>query len=212
MAKRDIYEALADYEDAAAAAPAGTDLAAFVEAHPDQRGEIIDYAAYKFVFEHGAVYNPDCLTPESEERLLTRAQAMREIRRAASRVMAPAMTNLVDAAKQRELSVPVLAARLRLSPLEVTKLNQRLFVPESLPAALVRRLAEAIGQTREAVTVYLRLPPTLAAQASYKAEAAPRIVDQADFVEAVESSRALSPDDRAYWLGQAAMGKSDGED
>jgi hypothetical protein len=112
----------------------------------------------------------------------------------------------VEAAKQRGLTVPALAARLRLSPLEVMKLNQRLFRPDSIPGSLVRRLADAVGQTVESVAGYLQLPPTLSAQASYKAESTPRLAEQAGFAEAVESSRALPDHDRAYWLDQVKTG------
>jgi hypothetical protein len=196
MAERDtdIYSALAAYEDAKAAY-GSVDLPAFVEARPECRDEIIDYASYQFVFENGAVYNAELLAPKAEERLLARAAAIRAKRER----NAPAIASLVEAAKNRGLTVPALAQMLRLSPLEVSKLNQRLFRPDSVPASLVRRLAETLDQTFEAVSGYLRLPPTLSAQASYRAEAAPRVAEQSDFADAIDSSRPLAPEDRAYW-------------
>lgn len=197
-------ETLAAYEDAAnaATAPGGVNLPAFVEAHPEYRAEIMEFASYQFVFERGAVYNAEAAAPEFEANLLARARSVRERMQGAAAQTAPAIASLVESAKQRGLALPALAQKLQLSALEVTKLNQRLIRPETIPAALVRRLAEALNQSVEAVAQYLRLPPTLSAQASYKSEAAPRVAEQIDFADALESSRALSPEDRAYWKEQ----------
>ena len=208
MEKKRIYEALAAYEDAAAA-PSGADIPKIVESYPEARGEIIDYASYKFVFERGAVYNSEVTTADFETRALARATRVREEMRAAGAKSFSALGSVVEAAKQRGLTVPALAQRLRLSPLEVTKLNQRLIRAESIPSSLIRGLADALGRSTDAISGYLRLPPTLSAQASYKADAAPRVPEQVDFNEALESSRALSEADKAHWRTQAQSEHND---
>jgi hypothetical protein len=202
MGEKQIYEALAAYEDASAT-PGGADIRKIVGAYPEARGEVIDFASYKFVFEHGAIVNADVTTADFENRALARAAAIREEMMAAGVKSKSALGSVVEAAKQRGLTVPALARRLRLSPLEVTKLNQRLIRAESIPSSLIRSLADALGRSTDAIIGYLRLPPTLSAQASYKADAAPRVPERVDFNEALESSRALSEADKAYWRTQA---------
>ncbi len=208
MIQEDSNTVLASYEDAiAAAGPGGANLAAFVDAHSAYAKEIIEYAANSYVFERGAIYNAELATPEAETAFLAKASEIRARLMAAEgteqRFESPAPTSLSEAARQRGLTTPALAQRLRLSPLEVVKLNQRLFRPASIPAALIQRLAEALDRTVETISSYLRLPPTLSAQASYKADAAPRMTEQSDFEEAVESSRSLSEEDKTFWRAQA---------
>jgi hypothetical protein len=200
MAEKDVLHTLTAYQVAAESAD-GVNLPAFVEAHSEHYAEVLEYASYQYVFERGAVYNAEVAAPQFEANLLARAESVRARMQKATQA-ARAIISIVESAKHRGLAVPELAQRLRLSALEITKLNQRLIRPETIPAALVSRLAEVLNQSVEAVAQYLRFPPTLSAQASYKSEAAPRIAEQIDFADALESSRALSAEDRAYWKEQ----------
>jgi len=202
MKNDDIQNVLASYEDASAR-PGDTPLEEWVERYPEHTGELVRFATYNYVFEHGIPYMVDRAEAGQESLFLSRAAAIRQrlMRQDGSLSTACSpLTSLLVAAKERSLTTPGLAQRLQLSPLEVVKLNQRLFRAATLPKALVAQLAVLLDRSFQEVAAYLRQPAMLAAQASYRAEAAPRVGEQEDFRTAVASSRNLTDAQKAQWL------------
>jgi len=115
---------------------------------------------------------------------------------------APPLVSLVDEARARGLAPPVFAKTLRLDTAALGRLNQRLLEASTLPRALVRRVAEAIGRTADEVAAYLSRPPRLAAGAQYKARAAPRLRESAPRQSFADATRGLPQADRDFWQGE----------
>jgi hypothetical protein len=194
----DINMILAAYSDAASR-PGGTRLEEWVRRYPQHERALVQYALYNFLFEQGgAAAEP---TPAEETLFLERAAMIRK-RMMQSRTQAASswMGDLIEAAKKRGLTVPALAERLHLTPVEIVKLNQRLIRASTIPNALVQQLATLLGRSREEVASYLQLPPTLSANASYRSAETPRVQRQQDFLEALCS---LTLEQRIYWQEQA---------
>jgi hypothetical protein len=200
----DINVILADYMDAAAQ-PGGTRLQDWVQRYPQYEAELVRFAVYQHVTQHSPAAVGD--DPAAEARYLERVRAIRqrmmaEIGVPAPTASRPALTSLLDAASAVGLRVPELAKILHLSPPEILKLNQRLYRAASLPKALVAQIAGALNRPFDDVAAYLRLPPTLSAQASYRADSAPRVQEQEDFAESIARSRSLTQTQKAEWLAQ----------
>lgn len=201
----DVNAVIAAYVDAADA-PGGTRLADWLRRYPAHTQALMDFALYWHTVKCEDPFVQD--DPAAEAAFMRRAaevaRRMQSQQAEQSQPVQPAIVSIVQAAKERGLSTPELARALGVGPAEVVKLNQRLFRAASLPKALVARLAEALGRSVEQVAAYLRMPPTLSAQASYKADAAPRVGEQVDFLDAVAASHGMTPEQKAYWREQAA--------
>jgi len=193
----DINLILAAYSDAAAR-PGGTRLEEWVRRYPQHERTLVQYAVYDLVFERGVPCGEE--TPAQEALFLARAKTIRE-RMMADPPKAP-LTGLLEAAKARGLSVAALARELQLGVPEVVKLDRRLLRAAALPKKLVERLAQALHLTFAEVAAYLRRPPTLSAQASYRADRAPRLAGQEVFADAIEASRNLTDEQKAYWRAE----------
>ncbi|MBM3495092.1 MAG: helix-turn-helix transcriptional regulator [Armatimonadetes bacterium] len=83
--------------------------------------------------------------------------------------------SIVDVARGLGITPAALAARLGVGLTILGKLERRLLAPDSVPRALLARLAEAVGVGIEDVGAYLRRAPTLSPSASYRAAHAPRL-------------------------------------
>ncbi len=189
----DLYVALAEYEDTSER-PGGAELRNLVSRYPQHAHEIVEYALEDCLVREGAECTPET---EIEAMLLARAAAVRNRLRAAS------IPGLLELAKQRGLSPAALSRSLGLGLALLTKLDRRLVRAASIPSALVERLAESLGRSREELAAYLRQPPRLSAQASYRAHAAPRVEGIEDFSDALESCPGITDDTRAYWRAEA---------
>ncbi len=199
---------LSAYSDAAAR-PGGTRLEEWVRRYPQHERALVQFALCNFLFEQGGTAAE--ATPAQETLFLERAAMIRRKMMRSMTPPAPArLRSLVDAAKERGLSVPALAERLRLTPLEIVKLNQRLIRAATIPNALVRQLASLLERSREEVADYLSLPPTLSAQASYRADRTPRAQEPQDFRDALKDNPNLSEEQRAYWLAEDTQNDREG--
>ncbi len=113
------------------------------------------------------------------------------------------IVSLVDEARARGLTPPAFAKTLRLDTPALGRLNQRLLEAATLPRALVRRVAEALGRSADEVAAYLSRPPRLAAGAQYKAKAAPVLRESAPQQSFADATRGLPQDDRDFWQSEA---------
>jgi hypothetical protein len=205
----DINMILSAYSDAASR-PGGTRLEEWVRRYPQHERALVQFALFNFLFERGGAAAE--VTPAQETRFLERAALIRQkMMQSATLARQSRMRSLIEAAKERGLSVPALAERLFLTPLEIVKLNQRLIRAATIPNALVQQLASLLERSREEIVDYLRLPPTVAAQANYRADRTPHVQEPQDFREALMDSPNLSEDHRAYWLAQAQEARDDRE-
>ncbi len=115
---------------------------------------------------------------------------------------APAIVSLVAEARARGLAPTAFAKTLRLDTVALGRLNQRLLEAATLPRALTRRVAEAVGRTADEVAAYLSQPPRLASGAQYKARSAPRLRESAPRQSFAEAIGGLSQADRDFWKSE----------
>ena len=191
---KDINVLIAEYEEAASGK---ADLVALTARHPEAAEELVEFAVFNRTLEEGYEFAPEELAGES--RFLARAEAVRQ--RMMAQSGAP-MASITAAAREAGLSLQQVAERLKLGLVLLTKLDRRLIDPASVPKLLCSRLAETLNRSADSVAQYLRLPPAVSAQASYKADQAPQAAQQ-DFLAALNSCPGMSEEDRAEWATAA---------
>lgn len=116
-----------------------------------------------------------------------------------SHFAAPAIVSLVAEAGARGLAPTAFARALHLDTATLGRLTQCLLETGTVPKALVRRVAEAIGRTADEVAAYLNQPPRLSAGAQYKAKSAPKLRESAPRQSFAEAIGGLSQADRDFW-------------
>jgi hypothetical protein len=124
---------------------------------------------------------------------------VREVGLAVLAARRPALTGLLQAAKAQGLGLDETAGALSLPEGLLWKLHRRLVAFESVPAALITRLAETLRRSTEEVRTYLAQPPQLAVGASYRADEAPETV-QESFAEALGTDPETTDAMRDHWL------------
>ncbi len=194
----DLNEVLAAYADNVNPDDTAR-LAELIERHPEHEREIVEFAVYDAVFEQGHVFAPDEM--EGESRFLRRAELLRQRMTVAS--SSPSIASLSAAGQAAGHSLATLAKLLRLGYPIMVKLDRRLIDPATIPRSIVERLAEALSRPVDAIIAYLRLPPAVSTEASYRSPNAPRARQQ-DFQFALKSSPGMSKDDRAVWIDAGA--------
>lgn len=115
---------------------------------------------------------------------------------------APAIDNLLQAAKTHGLTAGKLAARLNVGLPLVAKLNQRLVRLATIPESLLQGLADELHTGVEQVRAYLARPATLAASAQYKADSVPQVSAPEDFADAIRACTDMTNDRKQFWLEQ----------
>jgi transcriptional regulator with XRE-family HTH domain len=123
-------------------------------------------------------------------------------RRALAAVAAAPALGLAERANRAGLSLRQLASRVGLSSDILFKIDRRVVRAETVPAALLRELGQALDCTAEAIRAGLTGGAPVTAGALYHAASAPQ-VGQQTFAEAVQSSVALDAESRARWLAAA---------
>ena len=107
-----------------------------------------------------------------------------------------AFAGLVGEGKVQGLSLQDLAGVTGLSPALVAKLDRRLISFPSIPTEKIDAMAGAIRRLPEEVASYLRGRPQFPAAARFRANEAPKMLEQQDFFEAVREDRGLSEEQR----------------
>jgi transcriptional regulator with XRE-family HTH domain len=190
--KRDaLYAAWS--EDRAGASPKS--LKAWLSECPDEEADLIAWTAAAPVMERAETYPAD-LTGEARaaeigHRVVAEMRARYET----------ALTSLLAMASSNGLTEETLAERLDLSEPILIKLERRLLRFASIPGEVVNRIAEVLQVSARQVQSYLSQPPTLAANAMYRADSVPKARQQ-DFAEAVESCFEMSEVQKRFWLNQ----------
>jgi hypothetical protein len=173
------------------------DLAEWTRRHPEHARFLVRFAASRRFDAATAAFANNPAAAAADERVRNIGRAVLAARRPAP------LASLVQAAQARGLSADSLAAVLDLPVACFWKLHRRLFAFDSLPAALIAALAQALARTENEVAAYLRQPPTLARGASYKAASAPVVGSGEDFVRALGDDPDLTEAARARWLEPA---------
>ena len=85
-----------------------------------------------------------------------------------------------------------IAKRLDVSNLFLIRVRERAIDAATFPRRFVQQLAAELGATVDAVSAYLRSPPTMASSLSFRSNVKPEVTAQIPFNQAVETSQ-LTP-------------------
>ena len=114
----------------------------------------------------------------------------------------PPLLSLVTEAGAHGMAPRTFAQSLHLDTPTLSRLNQRLLEAATLPRALVRQVAQALGRSTDEVRAYLRRPPRLATGAQYKARQTPVLRESAARQKFGDAIGGLSQADRDYWRAE----------
>ncbi|MGC8668442.1 MAG: helix-turn-helix domain-containing protein [Chthonomonadales bacterium] len=150
--------------------------------YPQYRDEIMEYCAFSQAFEAAQELPVD---PEVEAGLLEAAQrALQEVR---LHPFGGGLAGLLQRAHDLRITAADLAARLGIGRSVLAKLDRRLIRPDTVPRALVDRLAVLLREPVEWILEYLQLPPGPARNSSYRAFDEPRVWEPAQEYRLLES-------------------------
>lgn len=174
--------------------PAGDQLRAWMRRYPEFKKEIVEYVTAWVDMESRPV--PE-VAPEVVNRVVSRTM---------SRVQ-----QLLDEAERpqtmQDISAEITAAGYSVESFQrtlgidhsiLTSLAERLVRPATIPARLVRDIADALHRSLDAVRDYFRLPPRLAA--AHKARKQPT-AKQIDFAYLIEHAMLPEPE-KQKWLAE----------
>lgn len=85
-----------------------------------------------------------------------------------------------------------LARRLDISNLFLIRVRERAIDAATIPQRFVQQLAAELSETADAVSTYLRSPPTMASSLSFRSNVKPEVASQIPFDQAIETSQ-LTP-------------------
>jgi hypothetical protein len=85
-----------------------------------------------------------------------------------------------------------MATKLSISVLFLIRVRERSVDAVTIPRRFVQRLAAELGTTADAVLAYLRSPPTVASNQSFRSDVKPEVPPQIPFEKALETSQ-LTP-------------------
>lgn len=186
--------------------PSRERLQEFIAKYPQFQRELVDYALARA--EEEALPEPAPLSQEAEARIASRTLSFvssQLFEREQAAVPAVAATtepraeqSLSQLARAASLNLGTLAGACRLDAAIVSKLNSRQISYSTIPARLVRMLAERLGVAAEVVASCFDGPPQLATGRAFLARGKPEAGAQQAFADAVESS-SVSPEDKAFW-------------
>lgn len=181
-------------------------LSDFMRRYPHASRALEDFAAVESLIES----SPDVESEPAEARraeeafvrrgmeTVARLLAARRVAQAA-REAATSLVGLKKEAEARGLTIQSLAAATRMTVSLLVKLDRRLIRFASIPRQAIERIATELGHSVETVAAYLQGDPQFASQASFRADAAPRMPDQQDFFDAVETDLTMSETQKDEW-------------
>ena len=188
-------------EEYAISEPAENNLATLrqmIEKYPQFAAQLQDFAAARALIKYA---------PEEElnadEEARHRAIGLNNLRAVLSgkAVHAPtSLESLTDAAKTKGLNRSKFAAALGLSVSLVQYLEKRRLEFASIPRTVIVKVAEVLETGEELVANYLRLPPNLMRNASFKTNERPEEMQPKSFAEAVREDQALSGEEKRKLL------------
>jgi hypothetical protein len=190
--------------------PGYEQLRDWIAKYPQYAEELIDFTAQWAVIHD--VPMPADLAAVDEKRLVLRGMSIvRNLLHAAGVEVesiqqqeqldaAQPLESLLQAARDRHMSLQDIAERGQLSVALVRKLDRRLIRLDTIPNELIILLASIVGCSSRAITEILRGAPTLPRGAQYRAEQAPEVGEPESFAEALSRDRTMPEEWRRYWL------------
>lgn len=173
-------------------------LEAFAKEHPELRRELTDLAV-EMVLEPSRIMPPaDASTKQAVSSAWARFQAGTRATQESSSVRSTAPPANVFAGFSGA-AFPQLAGRLGVTPVFLIKVRDGLIHAAGFPAALMRRIAEAVGHDVGTIRAILERPASVPQGMMAKADGKPEAGAKQTFAEAVETS-GLSAEQRRELL------------
>ena len=181
-------------------------LTEFMRRYPYAADALADSAAVGSIIEN----SPDARSRSESEILTEEETIVHRGMETAVRLLSARRTSVVQVegaplsglrkeAEARGLTIQSLASATRVSVPLLVKLDRRLIRFASIPRQTIERIGAELGRSFEAVAAYLQGDPQFASQASFRADVAPRMPDQQDFFEAVETDLMMDEAQKAEW-------------
>jgi len=181
-------------------------LRAWIERYPAHRRALVDWAIDEPVLDAGlesmqADTRGEARTLAIGKNVLAEMRA-RYFAPQAVAAPAPAIADLVQAAKAHGMTAKALAGKVGIGLALMAKLNQRLIQVATLPDILVARLAAELKTGVAEVRAYLARPATLATSAQYKSDGVPQVAETEAFAEAIRTCTDMTAEEKQFWLSQ----------
>lgn len=112
---------------------------------------------------------------------------------------ATSIGSLMDRAKEHGLNKESFAKAVGLSLSLIVYFEKRRLIAASIPDRVIKKTAEVLRSTKEAVEEYLHRPP-VAGTANFKAETRPKAPQQKEFAEAVKEDLDLTDEEKRSLL------------
>jgi hypothetical protein len=185
----------------AQAAPEGATLSEWTARYPAQARDLARLAAQTWAGE-----THESPVPETAARFqsigLATLRAFRPEPKPATVIAfsTSPITSLLSAAEATGQDAEDVASVLDLPSALFWKLHRRLIAPDSVPRSLVNALAETINRTVDDVVAYLRMPPQMAAGASFRSDDAPSVGEQESFADALKVEPEMTDAQYRRWV------------
>jgi hypothetical protein len=150
-------------------------------------------------------YVPNAATGAMLARAMSRFQnRLHEVRSTQTQATAPRAADLAERhhdpfASRTSGEMQIIVQKLDASPVFVMRLRDRGIDVETMPSGFIRRVAEILGESMDAMTSYFAAPAQLRANTFFKSAVAPAAGRKLSFEEAVRMS-GLTPEQQAQLL------------
>lgn len=191
----------------AQAAPNGAKLSEWTARYPAQARDLARLAAQVWAGE-----DREPAVPETAARYrslgLAALRAYRPEPKPAEvfTFSASPITSLLAAAEAAGKGAEGVAASLDLPSALFWKLHRRLIAPDSIPRSFITALADTVNRTVDEVAIYLRMPPQMAAGASFRSDDTPSVGPQESFEEALQTEPEATDAPYRRWLRDSDAG------
>ena len=186
--------------------PTAGNLQEWVERYPQFRKDLIDFAAAWA--EQLVLPAAEEIGAETEKLLVDRAMShvhnvaySRDVEMLRDTTTDDPVRSLTGDAERAGTKPAELARACRLDLGLLSKLNSRQIQPWTIPAELIRMLAEQMNKSVPAVMIFFAGSPRAAVGKAYLSRGKPTGTVQQSFAEAVRQS-SLSEEEKARWLSE----------
>ncbi len=184
----------------AQAASGGAKLSEWTARYPDQARDLARLAAQTWAGEESTAAGDNAARCRSIALAALRACRPEPKPAPVITFSAGPMTSLLAAAESAGKEADDIASLLDLPSALFWKLHRRLIAPDSVPRSLITALADSINRTADEVAAYLRMPPQMAAGASFRSDDAPSVGQQESFEDALKAEIEVTDAQQRRWL------------
>ena len=163
--------------------------------YPQFREHLFDYAAMLSFEKH----TPEAEIP-TEEMKKFEEKGLQNLQKFLDENRQTKLESVADKARELGMKKGKFAKALGVSVSLVMYLEKRRLDFSTIPKDLIKRIAETIKTTEDAVANYLKRSMTLSEQTSYKSDSRPEDLKQKSFADAVKEDTNLTSDEKEKLL------------